>query len=375
MSTELNYWFDTSQFRLKLRSELPKQADTIIIGGGIAGISTLYLLRQMGIDAILLDKNDIGFRCSGRNNGNVSLPQFFNVRRKDFSVLYRVAKYNNQIIKRIIDDLDIKCGLGYAGEVQLYIDKKPTKIPDNYYWLMNSEEIDFLISSKEFQGGLYLPISATCNTYQLLHGLMIACEIDQNVIFSHVDVTQIDKRFGKIYIHTSDDHILSCKNIVLCTNSHFGLDNLKSKSITRKIISGVCYQAMDNIKILNFPPLTLQIIDNGLRLRVYDRRVFIDHDQIFNLKELHKLVSSFFPILKEYNIQYYWSDYVSITKDKIPLIGKLDNNIYVSSLFGRNAMAFCFAGAEIIANYIVDNKYEYEEMKIFEPQRFKKGVK
>lgn len=374
MSTELNYWFDTSQFRLKLRSELPKQANTIVIGGGIAGIATLYFLRQAGVDAILLDKGDIGFKSSGRNNGNISLPQFFDVQRKQFSVLYGVAKYNNQIIRQTVGDLDIKCGLGYAGEVQLYIDKKPTRIPNENCWLMNHEEIDFLVTGNKIGGGLYLPVSAMCNTYQLLHGLVSACELEQNTIFSHVDIRKMEKRFGKIYLHTSDDHILSCKNVVLCTNSYFGLENLRPRSFIKKMLGGLCYETFPGIEVLNFPPLTMQIIDHNLRVRIYKKRLFIDYEKTMTHKELYRLIGSLFPLLKKYDIQYYWSDNILTTKDKLPLIGQVEKNVYINSLFGRNGMAFCFYGAKNIANYIGSGD-EDDTIQIFQPKRLKKGKK
>jgi len=377
MVTELNYWFDTSQFRLKLRSELPKQVDTVIIGGGIAGMSTLHSLMEAEVNAILLDKHDVGFRCSGRCNGSLNLPQFFNVQKKKFSVLYQVAKRNNQIVKDLVDKLDITCSFGNAGEIQLYVDpsKKPSVVPHGNCWLMNRKEVESLVPSVKFDGGLYLPTSAMCNGYQLLHGIMNICEVDQRNIFSNIDVTDIEKRFGKIYIHTSAGYIISCKNLVLCTNSPFALSLLQKKSIVGETIDAACCKNLMYKDILNFPPITMQVLDNGIRMRIYDGRLFVDYPGNMLFDTMRSLIYDYFPFLKDYTLEYHWSDQIYRSKDHLPCIGKLDKNIYVNSLFGRNGLGLCFVGSKIVTDYITNGETDVEGSELFDPLRFKKGKK
>ncbi len=373
----INYWFDTSNFRLKLCSDLPKQADTVVIGGGIAGLSTLFSLMESGIDAILLDKHDVGFRCSGRNNGNLGFPNFFDAKKKNVSVLYQATKCNNQIVRQLIDKLDIDCNFGYAGEVQLYIDakKKPTKLPHNDCWLMDRKEVSSLIPSIKFNGGLYLPISAMLNGYQLLHGIMNACELNKRSIFNNTDVVDIEKRFGKIYIHTSAGDIISCQNLVLCTNSLFCLSDFKNKSVVDQVIHGACCQKLGRQDLLNIPPITMQILDNKIRMRVYKSRLFIDYPDSMLFDTMRSLVYNYFPFLKSYSIEYQWSDKVFHGRDCLPCIGKLEKNIYINSLFGRSGLGLCFLGSKIITDYITNNKNKIEGSKLFDPLRFQKGKK
>jgi len=373
----INYWFDTSHFRLKLCSNLPKQADTVIIGGGIAGLSTLFSLMESGVDAILLDKYDVGFRCSGRNNGSLNFPNFFDVKKKNISVLYQAVKYNNQIARRLIDQLDIDCNMGYAGEVQLYIDskKKPMKLPHDECWMMNHQEISSLTSSIKFNGGLYLPISSMLNGYRLLHGIMNACESYKRSVFNNTDVINIEKRFGKIYIHTSADDIISCKNLVLCTNSLFGLSCFKNKSIVSEVLHGACCQKLANHDVVRIPPLTMCILDNNIRMRIHNSRLFIDYPDSMLYDTMRSLIYNYFPFLKSRSIEYQWSDKIFRGKDYLPCIGKLDKNIYINSLFGRNGLGLCFLGSKIITDYIINSKNKIEGSKLFDPLRFQKGKK
>jgi glycerol-3-phosphate dehydrogenase len=40
-------------------SALPSSADVVVVGGGSLGASVLYHLRKRGLDAILLEKNQL----------------------------------------------------------------------------------------------------------------------------------------------------------------------------------------------------------------------------------------------------------------------------------------------------------------------------
>ena len=48
---------------------LPRRADVVIIGGGIAGVSTLLALAEAGISAVLVEKGRLAGEQSSRNWG------------------------------------------------------------------------------------------------------------------------------------------------------------------------------------------------------------------------------------------------------------------------------------------------------------------
>lgn len=55
-----------------LLEQIDKQADVVIIGGGIAGCATSYNLAKRGVSVVLLEKGEIADEQSGRNWGWVS---------------------------------------------------------------------------------------------------------------------------------------------------------------------------------------------------------------------------------------------------------------------------------------------------------------
>ena len=52
---------------------IPKQADVVIIGGGIVGVSTAWFLAKQGVDVVLCEKGCIAGEQSGRNWGWVRI--------------------------------------------------------------------------------------------------------------------------------------------------------------------------------------------------------------------------------------------------------------------------------------------------------------
>ena len=48
---------------------LPRRADVVVIGGGIAGVSTLLALAEAGVPAVLVEKGRLAGEQSSRNWG------------------------------------------------------------------------------------------------------------------------------------------------------------------------------------------------------------------------------------------------------------------------------------------------------------------
>ena len=65
-------WTDTAvlQKRNSLKGDL--DAEVVIIGAGLAGILTGYMLKKKGIDAVILEGNRIGSGQTGRTTAKIT---------------------------------------------------------------------------------------------------------------------------------------------------------------------------------------------------------------------------------------------------------------------------------------------------------------
>ena len=58
---------------LKLTQDI--DADILIIGGGITGVSTFYNLKELDEKVILVEKNKIGFGATSRSTAKITFLQ------------------------------------------------------------------------------------------------------------------------------------------------------------------------------------------------------------------------------------------------------------------------------------------------------------
>ena len=66
------YWWEAYTPTAGDLVEVPRAARVAIVGGGYAGLSTALELAKHGIDAVVLEADELGFGASTRNGGAVS---------------------------------------------------------------------------------------------------------------------------------------------------------------------------------------------------------------------------------------------------------------------------------------------------------------
>src|SRR5262245_61954341 len=66
------YWWEAYTPVAGELAEIPQTARVAIVGGGYAGLSAALELARHGIDAVVLEANELGFGASTRNGGAVS---------------------------------------------------------------------------------------------------------------------------------------------------------------------------------------------------------------------------------------------------------------------------------------------------------------
>ena len=66
------YWWEAYTPTRGDLVDLPREARVAIVGGGYAGLSTALELAKHGIDAVVLEANELGSGASTRNGGAVS---------------------------------------------------------------------------------------------------------------------------------------------------------------------------------------------------------------------------------------------------------------------------------------------------------------
>src|SRR3954452_4228228 len=120
-----SYWVKNSNQAPVLPTMAGDQkADVVIIGAGFTGLSTAYHLSQTGLDAIVVEAEDVGWGASGRNGG--MLPPRY---KKGFGSIAK--SYGNEVTRRlhaiiheavdtvetIVSECALDCGFARTGQI------------------------------------------------------------------------------------------------------------------------------------------------------------------------------------------------------------------------------------------------------------------
>jgi len=371
MVARINYWFDTGNARLKMRSELPAKADVVVIGGGIAGLSTLYHLLSRDIDAVLVEASDMGFRGTGRSNGVSFFPKLNTV--DNMGKLYDLISLNNRLVRDVISNENIVCDFQQTGELQLSIEDISCK---HQNIVSMKSGLPQLIKSTQFSRGFYIPSTNTFNAYQFLYGLCAVCELSGPKLFGNARVKRIDIDKDKIEVLIDDNRAIMCNSIVHCC------EDLLPKSLIGHVhpepLYGTCTQPFFTAgKPLPCPNTPIQLIDKDIRISFHYGRMFIDFfvdvDEWANITDLFmNKIGSYFNCFDKCNLEYIWHGNTFFTSDNYPLIGKSGDkeNEFVNTAHGKYGLSYAMLGGCVVADYIEKKHTDINNIDLLSPQRF-----
>lgn len=162
--------------------------DIIIIGGGLSGLTTAYLLKQKGFSPLLLEANN---RLGGRIKTDAG--------KKVALELGATWVFNNDIhLKKLIDDLGVKLFEQYQTGLGLYEIQKG-QAPEKF-------------DSKQMTGGTpYYKIEG--GTQQIITKL--ADLIDEENIKLNRSVTHVEDLNDMIMLTTKDGDVFQSRKVVI----------------------------------------------------------------------------------------------------------------------------------------------------------------
>ncbi len=139
---------------------LPSKADVVVIGGGIAGVSTLLCLAEKGVSAVLVEKGRLAGEQSSRNWG------FCRTQGRDMAEMPLAIESLRQW-DRMAERVGAEVGFRRAGAC--YLCETPREVAAYEAWLdtarqwqvrsrvIGPDEVDKILpgSSRRWAGGLY----------------------------------------------------------------------------------------------------------------------------------------------------------------------------------------------------------------------------
>lgn len=352
-----------------------------IIGGGLCGVLTAYLLTQAGIHNILLEADRIGSGTTGHTTA-------------------KVTAGHNLIYHKIAKDYGPGFALKYAhsnlNAIQQYGDIIATEQldcdwqkEDNYIYALTNKDTDALQKEYDLLKEMRVPCDLTRSTslpFPVLsalkmpkqasfHPLKFLYGIAKNLnIYEQSKVLELDteKKDGYYTLKTADAQIRA-EHVVMCT--HFPFVNAPGYYFLKMYQQRSYVLAIQN-PLPDFQGMYLDCGQHGLSFRTYQDLLLIGgaghrcghYPEEGTFKALEQSVRSLFP---KAEIVAAWSAQDCMTLDGIPYIGHFSKNtpgLYVATGFQKWGMTTSMVAANLITNLIQNKKNDYEAL--YAPNRF-----
>ena len=204
------------------------EADVAIIGAGVVGLTTAYILAQAGLSVAVLESRRIGRQVTGRSTAKITCQHGLIYRHLieafDIDLAKRYAEANRSGVKQIcewIDDLDIACDFEPKDAYTYTIDpaRRDEIEAEAEAALRVGFDAEVLVRAPlpfETAMTLRFPNQAQFNPAQYLIGLAKAVKAAGGRIFENTRVTKI--KLGKRWRVTAGPSVLAVEHVVIATN-------------------------------------------------------------------------------------------------------------------------------------------------------------
>lgn len=387
----LSLWLDDVRMPAgeMLREDL--SVDVCVVGGGIAGLTTAYLLQKEGKSVCILEDFDLGSGQSGRTTAHFATAlddrYYLLERYHGRDGAKRAAESHRAAIERvatIVRDEDIDCDLEFLDGYLFAPNETEYRKIDREYdavhraGLTDVTHVDRvpLLALSEFPG-LRFPYMMQLHPMKYMKALAERIQARGGQIYTRTHV--IDVRGGKkAFVKTKDGNFVHADSIVVATNTpindlfaiHTKQAPYRTYAVGLRIPAGsvpkgLYWDTLDPyhyVRVQSMPDEDILIVGGE------DHKTGQENHPEHAFHRLEKWTRERFPMAEA--IAYKWSGQVMEPVDGLAYLGHnpMDpDNVYVITGDSGNGMTHTTIGATIITDQIMGRENPWE--KLYSPSR------
>lgn len=365
-------WSESCKFRKREALNKDIKTDVLVIGAGIAGILTAYMLKQKGRDVVLIDAAEIASGNTKNTTAKITsqhdliysklIAEFGEEKARQY------AKANELAIKKykeIIEDKRIECDFeekpAYVYSLnEIDVLKEEVEAAKNLG--IDAEFVDEANLPFKINGAVKFNNQAQFNPLKFLKGIS-----NELIIYENTRALEIKENL----VVTSGGNI-TANNIVVDT--HYPIMNAPGYYFMKMHQERSYVLALENTSEID--GMYIDLNKEGYSFRTYNNLLLLggishrtgENEEGGSYDELRKVAKKLYPKAKE---KYYWSAQDCMTIDGIPYIGRYSSetpNIYIATGFNKWGMTSSMVSAMIISDMILEKENDFSE--IFSPRRF-----
>ena len=385
------YWIDSASFPTFAKIDRDVDVDVVVVGGGITGLTTAYLLVSAGKSVALIERG----RCAEIDTGHTTahLTMVTDTRLNElvgkFGVSHAQAVWDAgraaiQQIERIVNDHDIDCSFnivdgylhlpaGARDENQLESLREDARLAGELGF--SAEFIDDVPFAAT--PGVRFADQARFHPRKYLAGLTRAVREKGGEIFEH---SVADEFFADPLRVEANGRRLKCKDVVIATHNPIAgiasatradLFQTKLALYTSYVIAG--RMTRDTVPDALFWDTASPY--HYLRTEPHHDHQFVifggeDHKtgQVTDTNACYeRLEQALFAALPGIAITHKWSGQVIETPDGLPYIGTMTDHQYAATGFAGNGMTFGTLAGIMVADAILGRRNPWADL--FDPGR------
>ncbi|HAT4214624.1 TPA: FAD-dependent oxidoreductase [Clostridium perfringens] len=365
-------WSESCKFRKREALNKDIKTDVLVIGAGIAGVLTAYMLKQKERDVVLIDAAEIASGNTKNTTAKITsqhdliysklIAEFGEEKARQY------AKANELAIKKykeIIEDKRIECDFeekpAYVYSLnEVDVLKEEVEAAKNLG--IDAEFVQEANLPFKINGAVKFNNQAQFNPLKFLKGIS-----NELVIYENTRALEIKENL----VVTSGGNI-TANNIVVAT--HYPIMNAPGYYFMKMHQERSYVLALENTSEID--GMYIDLNKEGYSFRTYNNLLLLggishrtgENEEGGSYDELRKVAKRLYPKAKE---KYYWSAQDCMTIDGIPYIGRYSSetpNIYVATGFNKWGMTSSMVSAMIISDMILEKENDFSE--IFSPRRF-----
>lgn len=385
-------WRSTTELPTYGKLKETVYVDVAVIGAGIAGITTAYLLAKEGIKVALVEMNRVLEGTTGYTTAKITtqhgmmydkLIQHFG---EEQARLYHDGNHEAlAFIQRTAAEHKIDCQLEKQ-DAYLYAESEESLNKLRTEWEayeklgLPGQWVESVPIPLVVRGAIKVPDQAQFHPLHYLKAMLKYVEEHGGIIYEQTTLDgQIEEDNGVLHLKTADGHTLKCNQAVAATHFPFydggGLFFSRLHAERSYVVaiqpettfSGGMYLSADS------PTRSLRSAKlDGQEVVLVGGENHKTGQGICTIQYYEHLEQFGGELLGAKSIPFRWSAQDLITLDEVPYIGRLNDshpNIFVATGFGKWGMTNGTLSALIISDLILKRENRYTGL--FDPSRFK----
>jgi glycine/D-amino acid oxidase-like deaminating enzyme/nitrite reductase/ring-hydroxylating ferredoxin subunit len=391
-------WMDTTEVPQFQSLTQDLRANVCVVGAGIAGMTTAYLLARAGRAVVLIDDGPIGGGETSRTTAHLTAAlddRYYNIEKLHGAEGARLAAESHMSaihrIETIASMEDIDCDFQRVeGYLFLGGNSKRTELEreleaTHRAGINDTQLVDRIPFSFWDSGpALRFPRQATFHPLKYLNGLARAILRDGGKIYTGVHAAKVEDG-EPARVTTSEGHVISADNVVICTNTPVNdwlIIHTKQYAYRTYVIGaripkgsvpdGLYWDTPDPyhyIRIQQGEDSAGRELDHDiLIIGGEDHKTGQAADTEERFVHLEQWARERFPMIER--IQYRWSGQVMEPVDYMAYIGKNpggDEHIYIATGDSGNGMTHGTIAGIVLNELIQGRKHQWA--KLYDPSR------